>query len=342
MISTPDRLLITGAAGFIGYHLASRLLAETDASLVLVDNLFRGQMDDEFKTLVANPRVTFLTLDLTRPEAYEALGSGYTHVYHLAAVNGTNLFYEMPHEVLRINTATTLHLLDWFREHNRDGKLLFTSSNEAYAGGLNAFGVLPIPTPEKIPLVVEDTYNPRWSYAATKLLGELFLIHYAAQYGFRAVIVRPHNFYGPRAGYSHVVPEFSLRIASRVDPFPLHEGDETTTRSFCYITDAVRAMHLLMESNATDTQPIETVHIGTDEETPIRTVAETLFSVVGWRPAKFDMRTAPAGSVSRRRGDIEKLKTLTGWLPEVSLEDGLRRTYEWYAKHPKPPHKAPA
>ena len=107
-----------------------------------------------------------------------------------------------------------------------------------------------IPTPENVPLVISDTYNPRWSYAGTKLIGEQFVIHYAAKYGLRALIIRPHNFYGPRSGSEHVIPEFCARIEKRVDPFPIYGADNM--RTFCFIDDAVRAMEMLMDSKKTD------------------------------------------------------------------------------------------
>ncbi len=326
------KILITGGAGFIGYHLANHLLQSTEAEIVLVDNLRRGKMDEDFGELIKNPRIKFLTLDLTNLASYEKLGSGYARVYHLAAVNGTKLFYEIPHEVLKINTLTLVHMLDWFAKHNREGKFCFTSSNEAYAGGLNAFGILPIPTPEKVPLVIEDPYNPRWSYASTKLVGELFVIHYAKMLNFRALVIRPHNFYGPRAGYDHVIPEFSLRIANKVDPFPIYGSDDT--RTFCYIDDAIRAMQALMDSPKTDNQPIETVHIGDLEEINMKGLVEKLFKIAGWRPKKLDIKSSPPGSVKRRLADITKLQSLTGWKPNVSLEEGLKRTYDWYLRHP--------
>lgn len=331
----PMKILITGGAGFIGYHLARHLLAsDVQVELVLVDNLQRGKMDDEFGALIAEPRVLFIDADLTDPSVYGALGNGYHHVYHLAAINGTRFFYEMPQEVLRVNTLTLVYMLEWFRRKNAGSKFCFTSSNEAYAGGLLAFGSLPIPTPEAVPLVVADPYNPRWSYAATKLAGELFVIHYAKAYNFRALIVRPHNFYGPRAGYEHVIPQFAVRIAKREDPFLIHGADET--RTFCYIGDAVRAIAMLMDSPKTDGQPIETVHIGDRREIAIRDLAEKMFGVRRWRPTHLDIKSSPPGSVTRRMADISKLQALTGWEPGVSLEQGLKRTYEWYASHMKP------
>ncbi len=327
------KVLITGGAGFIGHHLAKHLLQDPAVELVLADNLQRGVMDDDLSAVLKDPRVRFLNLDLTNPVSYKEFGGGYDHVYHLAAVNGTKFFYTMPHETLRINTLTLIYMLEWFRQESADGKFCFTSSSEVYAGALEAFGVLPIPTPEKVPLVIADPYNPRASYDASKLVGEPFVIHYAAQYKFRAVIVRPHNFYGPRAGYEHVIPEFCLRAAAKTDPFTIFGADDT--RTFCYIDDVVRAMQVLMDSPKTDTLPVETVHIGAFDEIKIRDLADRLFDIIGWRPEKIVIENSPEGSVKRRLADVSKLQSLVGWKPEVSLEEGLRRTYEWYLAHPK-------
>ncbi len=330
------KILITGAAGFVGCHLARHLLGlEKDIELVLADNLQRGRMDDDFKAILNDKRVKFLTLDLTDLNAYNELDSGYDHVYHLAAINGTKLFYEIPHEVMRVNMLSLIYMLEWFRKNNKDGKFCFTSSNEAYAGALSVFGILPMPTPEKVPLVIDDPYNPRWSYASTKLVGELFVINYARMYGFRALLVRPHNFYGPRAGYhGHVIPDFSERIAAKVDPFPIYGADDT--RTFCYITDGVRAMQMLMDSPKTDGQPIETVHIGDSLEITMKELAEKMFEVTGWQPKSVDIKNGPAGSVKRRLADTTKLRGLTGWKPEVPIERGLKETYDWYLNHPAP------
>ena len=328
-----SNILITGGAGFIGCHLARQLLnTRPAATLDLVDNLQRGRMDNDFKSIIEHKNVRFFNLDLTNPESYKELGAGYEHVYHLAAVNGTDLFYKMPHKVLRTNILSLIYMLDWFQEKNKGGKFCFTSSNEAYAGGLIAFDNLPIPTPENVPLVIEDTYNPRWSYAGSKLVGELMVIHAARMHNFRALIVRPHNFYGPRAGYDHVIPQLSVRIASRLDPFPLYGGEDT--RTFCYIEDAVRAMHLLMDSPKTDGQPIETVHIGDFQEIRIRELLDKLFEIAAWKPEKVEVKESVKGSVSRRNPDVSKLQTLIGWKPEVSLDDGLRRTLAWYQSNP--------
>ncbi|MBI2096699.1 MAG: GDP-mannose 4,6-dehydratase [Candidatus Sungbacteria bacterium] len=327
------KVLITGGAGFIGYHLAKRLAAE-GYELVIVDNFFHSAHDDDLQALLAVPNVRLLEDDLTQSRVWEKVGSGFDEVYHLVGINGTKFFYEIPHEVLRIGVSTTLNVLEWFRsENNKPGaKILYTSSNEAYASALEAFGKLPIPTPENVPLVIADTYNPRWSYGGQKLIGELFFIHYAKAYNFRMSIVRPHNFYGPRAGYEHVIPEIVGRVAAKIDPFPIFGADDT--RSFCYITDAVEAIQTVMESAHTDGG---TYHIGTTHETLIADLAEKIFSLMGWRPQKTDIKNSPEGSVKRRLADVSKIKKDTGWEAKTLLDDGLEKTIEWYLAHPKVP-----
>jgi UDP-glucose 4-epimerase len=325
------KVLITGGTGFIGYHLAARLSAG-GCDLTLVDNFFRSRKDADLEALCALPNMHLIEADLTNPASWESLDTDFDEVYHLVGVNGTRYFYEIPHEVLRIGVATTMNALEWFRTKNKKGaKILYTSSNEAYAGALEAFGTLPIPTPEEVPLVVADTYNPRWSYGAQKLIGELFFIHYAKAYDLRMSIVRPHNFYGPRAGYEHAIPQIIERIENKTDPFPIFGADET--RSFCYIADAVEAIQTVMESDATDGG---TYHIGTSEETSIRDLVEQLCSVAGWHPNELDERTSPPGSVLRRLPDVSKIKRDTGWEASTPLTTGLGVTYEWYVSHPNP------
>ena len=333
--SMAKKILITGGAGFIGYHLTKRL-AGHGHDIVIADNFFRSEHDADLKALLALSNVKLYEADLTKPEAWEGIGEGYDEVYHLVGINGTDLFYTIPHEVLRIGVATTMNVLDWFRTKNNmpDAKILYTSSNEAYGGALEAFGKLPIPTPENVPLVIADTYNPRWSYAGQKLIGELFFIHYAKAYNFRMSIVRPHNFYGPREGYKHVIPEVIERIKERVDPFPIFGADDT--RSFCDIDDAVEAIQMVMESAKTDGG---TYHIGTHRETVIKDLIEAIFDIMEWHPKELDIKNSPEGSVKRRLPDVSKIKSDIGWEAKIELEEGLRKMVDWYLKNPRPKTK---
>ena len=329
------KILITGGAGFIGYHLSKRL-AKAGHSITIADNFFRSHNDADLTALIALPNVSLIETDLTKSEAWDSVGIGYDEVYHLVGINGTKYFYEIPHEVLRIGVSTTMNVLEWFRSKNSKpgAKILYTSSNEAYASALEAFGKLPIPTPENVPLVIADTYNPRWSYGGQKLIGELFFIHYAKAYNFRMTIVRPHNFYGPRAGYEHVIPEIVGRVSNKIEPFPIFGADDT--RSFCYIDDAVEAIQAVMESGTTDGG---TYHIGTHEETVISDLVEKIFELMGWKPQTLDIKNSPEGSVKRRLADVSKIKKDTGWEAQTPLKEGLRKTIDWYLKNPKSAEK---
>jgi len=326
------KILITGGAGFVGYHLSKRL-TEQNQEVVIADDFFKGRMDSDLKKLIKENGVKSIKLDLTKKSSWDEVGSGYDYIYHLAGVNGTKLFYEIPEEVLRIGIESTLYALEWFRTKNnkKNSKILYTSSNEAYAGALESFGQLPIPTPENVPLVIPDTYNPRWSYAGQKLISELFFIHYSKAYNFRMSIVRPHNFYGPRAGYHHVIPEMIERIEKKTNPFPIFGTDDT--RSFCFIDDAVEALQMVMESEKTDSG---TYHIGTCVETVIKDLVEKIFLLMDWHPEKIDIKNSPRGSVKRRLPDVSKIKKDTGWEAKISLEEGLKKTVSWYLENPKP------
>ncbi|KND46789.1 MAG: UDP-glucuronate decarboxylase [Parcubacteria bacterium C7867-006] len=325
------KILITGGAGFIGFHLAKSLAVNKDNKIVIVDNLQRGKMDDDFNGLLNNENVEFINGDLTSIDFYKSLDKDFEHIYHLAAVNGTKWFYKMPEEVLRINTISLFNILEWIKGFDKKPKLLFTSSNEAYAGALSAFDQLPLPTPENVPLVVEDTYNPRWTYGGTKLIGELFVIYYSKAFNIPAVIVRPHNFYGPRAGFDHVIPEMSKRIIDKQEPFDIFGADES--RTFCYIDDAVEAMVMLMDSQKTDVGIAETIHIGNTDEITMENLAKKFFKIAGWQPVEYKINQGLQGSVKRRLADISKIEKMVGWKPKTNLDDGLSKTFEWYKNY---------
>ena len=335
-----SKILITGGTGFIGYHLAKKLSEKKENKVVLVDNFFRSELDNDMKMLLKKPNIKLIQADLGTRKAWENLGSDYDYVYHLAGINGTRLFYEIPFEVLSVGITTSLYAIKWFRTLNNDShkktnnrrnpKILYTSSNEAYAGALEAFGKLPLPTPENVPLVISDPYNPRWSYAGQKLIGELLFIHASKAHNFRMSIVRPHNFYGPREGYDHVIPEIIERVKKQVDPFPIYGADDT--RSFCYIDDAVDAIIIVMESDKTDGG---TYHIGTTEETKIEHLIEKIFTLMKHRPKKLDIKNSPEGSVKRRLPHVSKIKEHTGWEAKIKLGEGLKKMIDWYINHPQ-------
>ncbi len=336
--TTKKRILITGAAGFIGCHLA-RALANGENEVVLLDDYSRGKDDDEFKALVKRPGVLFEDQNCGFLKWIQPADE----IYHLAAVNGTDRFYETPAQVLVNNLDSTIQALEYARKSRltrvrfkegghidrttRATRILFTSSNEAYAGAVAKFGSAIVPTAEDVPLVIDDPSNPRWSYGGSKLAGELLVHAYAKQYGIPAVIVRPHNFYGPRAGTEHVIPQMIQRAVDKEDPFRVPGSNET--RSFCYIDDAVTALIGAMAKASAD--PVPTYHIGTSDEISMWDLADKILAVVGHTPDHGKLAAAGrVGSVARRCPDIAKIGREIGWRPTTSLDAGLAATFAWY------------
>lgn len=316
------KTLITGGAGTIGYFLGKKLASEGQ-NVFLADNLSRGKLDKEMEELLKLLNVKFIELDVTVPKQFNQLEKDFDYVYHLAAINGTKNFYEMPQEVLKVGTLGTINILEWFKNLKK-GKILFTSSNEAYASIINLMKG-PLPTPETVALGIDDVTNPRWSYGGSKIIGELLFINYAKHYQFPMSIVRYHNSYGPRMGNDHVIPEFLKRIIKKEEPFKIFGADNT--RSFCYIDDTIRATQLIMESDKTNG---EIIHIGNNkEEISILDLAKKMFDLFDFHP-KLEIHEAPKGSVLRRLPDLTKIKNLIGFEAEISLDEGLKRTMEWY------------
>jgi UDP-glucose 4-epimerase/UDP-glucuronate decarboxylase len=232
-----------------------------------------------------------------------------------------------PARVIRVNTLTALHLLDWVAD---DATVFFASTSEVYAGGVDA-GIVAVPTAETVPLLVADPGAPRFAYAISKLLGEAAFLHAARAKGIRVVVGRFHNVYGPRMGADHVVPEMLLRAISGENPFVVWGAEQR--RAFCYVDDAVEAMVRLM---VTPEAAGEIVHIGDDTEpTRIADLASLVLKVTGVSPT-VRVEPPPPGSVERRCPDLAKLRHLTGYEPKVPLVEGLRRTMAWYRESVRP------
>jgi len=318
-----SKILITGAAGFIGWHLAMRLSADPANRLTLVDNFVRGRNDKDLATLLAHPNVTLVSADLSGPRTFGTLGSGFDHVYHLAAIIGVKNVMKRPWDVIRINALTTLHLVEWFCQGG-GAKLLFSSTSEAY-GWTQRFHPLPIPTPEGVPLALTDLANPRSSYAGSKIFGELAVTHACTTARKPFTIVRYHNVYGPRMGFEHVIPELFQRAMAGQDPLVVYSANHS--RAFCYVSDAVAATSAAMEADSANG---ETINIGNDEEVTIGELSRRVLATMGLSAAIVP-GTADHDPIVRRCPDISKARRLLNFQPAVALDDGLRRSFSWYA-----------
>ncbi len=324
------KILITGGAGFVGYHLARRLACEGGHDVLLADNFVRGRRDADLEALAALPGVRLLEADLTSPEGVASLGGGYDEVYHLAAIIGVENVLRRPHEVVRVNALSTLLLLDWMARGGGK-RFLFSSTSEAYAW-TQGFHPLPIPTPEDVPLALTDLANPRSSYAGSKIFGELAVTQYALMHGFPAAIVRYHNVYGPRMGHEHVIPQIYRRCLSGESPLKVYSADHR--RAFCHVSDAVDATLAALRS--AEGAPA-TLNIGNDRaEVTIAELARMILDQAGL-PAAIVPAEAANDPIVRRCPDLTALRTRLGLEPRVGLREGLADTLAWYEPHYRTP-----
>jgi len=312
-------ILVTGAAGFIGFHLSQFLASEASNTVWMLDNFARSRRDEDLETLLKLPNVKFLQVDLSNEELDLPQVD---YVFHLASINGTENFYTRPFDVIEAAVLPTLRLLRFYSGSNVK-RFLLTSTSEVYAGAIET-GLSEIPTPETTPLVIKDSKNMRWSYAAGKIASEMATMAAANQYGLPATIIRFHNVYGPRMGSQHVIPEFLERL--KKEDFTLFGADNT--RSFIYVRDAIVAT---AAAAAADESENEIVHIGTSVEVTIRELAQQIMAISGIR-GNLKIHSAPKGSVSRRCPDTRFLREVIGFTPEISLYEGLSLTIPYYIK----------
>ena len=316
------RILITGGAGFIGYHLACRLLEE-GGEVTLADNFSRGRRDPALAELTRRRNLRVVEGDLTDEAACAALGAGYDEVYHLAGKLGVGYVTAEPYAALRGNALVTLRVLDWFAAGG-GRKLLFASTSEVYAW-TQAFHALPYPTPEDVPLAITDVAHPRASYAGAKIFGELAVVHGCRAAGLPYVVVRYHNVYGPRMGQEHVVPQLLARAAAGEDPLVVRSADHV--RAFCYVSDAIAATVAAMRWCGSGT-----FNIGNDEEpVAIGDLARRLAAAAGIPARVIDGDADARDPIQRRCPDIARAREQLGYRPAVKLDQGLELTHAWYA-----------
>lgn len=314
-------VLITGGAGFIGYHLGKRLLAE-GYRVDLLDSFSRGVRDEAFTELANSDGVELLDVDLLKPGALDDAATDYDHIIHLAAIIGVVHVQQRPYEVLRDNVAMLDQVIALARRQSNLSRLVFASTSEVYAGTLTYFD-LPVPTPESTPIALSDLAQPRTSYMLSKLYGEAM----CRNSGVPFTIVRPHNVYGPRMGLVHVVPELLQRSYKAADGDTLDVFSVDHRRSFCYIDDAVEIMVRLMERPDCAGQ---VMNLGRqDPEVTIREVAETCIAATG-KSLEIDPKPATPGSPARRAPDMSATTALVDFEAQVDLREGVQRTFDWY------------
>jgi nucleoside-diphosphate-sugar epimerase len=311
------KILVTGGTGFVGSNLILQLLHAKN-EIISFDNNSRNSFSND---LLLDNDVCLIEGDITNPNDLKKIPNDIDVIYHLAAVNGTKYFYDIPEKVLQVNLKGTMNLMEWISSTNAK-RIFFSSSSEVY-GFPTTF-----PTPESAILSVPDSTNPRFSYSSSKITGEIIIINFAKSLGIDYTIARLHNAYGPKMGFEHVIPEF-IRKAVNEEKF-LVNGDGTESRSFCYISDIVKEIELITSgSNGKN----EIFNIGNSVETTINQLISELEKIHGKKISPVYTKFDNPGT-KRRVPDLSKIKKL-GYLPKISLHDGLEKTYQWYENHYK-------
>ena len=281
------KIVLTGHKGFIGQHYLEYIKDRHD---VTTYDLLDGQ-DLKVKSVVdAMPDCDV--------------------VVHMAATNGTRLFYETPTEVTMNNTLPTMHIVDRYKD--TPTKIVFTSTCEIFNGAIDK-GLYSVPTDEKVPVMFDDITNARWSYSIPKALGENLISNLSTHW----LILRYFNIYGP-AQKDHFISEFVERVKN--GEYYIKGND---TRSFCYVDDAVSMTDELV-MNVND----RIVNVGKQEESSIEDVAKCILDVMGVDPTLLRIEEGPVGSAKRRCPDTKQLKSLTKFEKYTTLQDGIRKTVE--------------
>lgn len=314
------RIVVLGAAGFIGFHLAKSFV-DNGYNVVGVDNFLRGKNDDPYLKLSNSANYKFVNLDLSIESSYSNLFQEGDLVYNCAALNGTQNFYSNPLSVIE-NSAIPAIYAAKNAGLAKVKRYTYFGSSESYAGGLS-LGLIPIPTPENIPLTLPDVSEVRWSYAASKTMGEVAAFAAKKEFDLTIQILRIHNIYGPRMGDKHVIPDLIQKFAC--NDYSVHGVDET--RSFFYIQDLIEVLLRL----ATLENVPEVLNVGSMSEIRIGDLAVMIARIMN-TPGDIVPIEGFSGSVWRRCPDTSLLKSIVD-LPETPLEMGLAKTIEWYVNH---------
>ena len=293
--------------------------------VIVFDSFYKnkGSIDKEFKKILNHKNLVLVKIDLTKEIKNKLNLKKIDIVYHLAAINGTELFYQIPYKVSVDNLLITINLLK-FLENIKVSKIIYSSTSEVYSDGFKIKQV-KIPTDEKVPIIFTQPTDTRYSYGTSKFMCEFLVKEFGIKFNIPALIIRYHNIYGARMGNKHAIPQIIERILSGESPFNVYGAEET--RAFCYVDDAVDATFKLGIKRI---KGGEIIHIGNDkEEIKIQDLTHKILEILNLK-IKLRPLKGKSSSVMRRCPNIGKLKKLTSFKPKTNLNDGLKKTIKWY------------
>ena len=314
------KLFITGGAGFISTSLIKRLIADNEVTVY--DNLSRNALKDAMLWNHANLKV--IQGDILDYELLKAsIPKDISFILHMAAIAGIDTVIKDPVKTMEVNMIGTYHMLKALRELKLLDKVeRFVDFSTSEVFGIHAFRVN-----EKASTNLQPVGETRWTYSVSKLAGEHLTYSYHKQYGLRSVTVRPFNVYGPGQVGEGAIHHFVVR-AIKNEPLIIH-GDGDQIRSWCYIDDMVDGILLCLEKEEAIG---EVFNIGNPKGTiTILALAEKIVQLAG---SSSQIVHVPKNyvDVELRIPSIEKAKTLLGFEPKVNLNEGIKRTIEWYKR----------
>ena len=300
--------VVTGGTGFIGSHI-SELLVKKNFNVKIYDDTSLGSLNNikNFKK-----KIKFVKGDIRNKKLLNKTLKNTKAVIHLAYVNGTRHFYDIPIKILDIAVKGIMNVLEGCINNNIK-ELYLASTAEVFQTAHK------IPTTEEEPLKIPDIYNPRYSYACGKILSEFMGIHYGKKFFKKLIIFRPYNIYGPRMGKDHVIPDFIQKLKMMKGKNFKIQGSGNEIRSFCHIDDFVGAFDLLLSKG----KHLNVYNIGTSEKIKIKDLAYKM-SKISKKKIIIIKTPLSKGSTKIRVPDISKMKKF-GFKPKLNLDKGLRK-----------------
>jgi UDP-glucuronate 4-epimerase len=318
------RLLVTGAAGFIGYHVCRSLLARGDA-VTGVDNLtpyYDPRLKrDRLAQLEGNPAFRFAPLDLADAAATQAIvdAGPFDAIVHLAAQAGVRYSQEVPRTYISSNVAGTLNVLEACRHHPQQ-HLVFASSSSVYGDG----ATLPVAE-------IANVTRPVSLYAATKMAGELMAYSYVDQYGVTVTALRFFTVYGPWGRPDMAVFKFTAAILAG-QPVDLYAGG-VLRRDFTYIDDTVQGVLGAIDHPPTGDDPLfRAYNLGRGAPVTVLQLLNELERALGKRAIRRNL-PPQLGDVSVTFADIRAAQDAIGYRPQVSLSNGISQFVAWYCDY---------
>ena len=297
------KFIVTGAAGFIGSHI-TKFLVDNDHDVIAVDDLRRGNkknLDDVLE------RIDFKPINIIDIDKIKSTAKGIDGIFHQAALGSVPQSFKEPEEYFRVNAIGTKNILALAKDLNC--KTIFASSSSIYGNQT------------KLPIKETAEKNPLNPYGTSKLAAEKFAEEYAAN-GLEVIGLRYFNVFGigQNPHYAGVIPKFIERLSQHKPP--IIEGDGTQLRNYTYIDDVVRANWMAFQS---ETQHAF-INIATGKGISVNELAKIMIDLSGLHLEPEYVSPRP-GDIKKSQADISLAKELIGWVPEITLEEGLEKIF---------------